>query len=161
MQRLFDELRFYNSVLSVEYHIADTLNYYLAKNNKINDWDELKERFLEKIKRNWKIKKVSKAEELLDSETNGKRERILTPNMMFYVAGYGLGELVGYIDEFTTSFPNKKELLDKLTKFNTNRKTIIHNLVSSREDAEKKIIEGIALGKEITDLIDKITNKDN
>ena len=76
--------------------------------------------------------------------------------MMFDFAGFGMGELINYINEFTVSFSEKKKLINKLTEFNESRKIIIHRLITSRENVEEKIEEGILKGKEITKLIDEI-----
>jgi len=136
--RLFSEFKFYNIILNVEYHITDFLNDFFIKEKKIKNWDKMEDRFLEKISRNLKIKKIKEVKKILKDKTNGKKERMLTPAVMFDFAGFGLGELINYIKS---------------------RKVLIHKLVSSRENAEMEIENGILKGKEITDLIDKIVNK--
>lgn len=156
--RLFKEFKFYNIILNVEYCIADPLNRFLVKENKIKNWDKLKGRFEKKIKRNMDTKDRNEAKEILENETDGKEEMMLTPAMMFDFAGFGVGELINYINEFTISFSEKKNLISKLTEFNESRKVIIHRLISSRENVEEKIENGILKGKESIDLIDRIIN---
>lgn len=157
--RLFNEFKFYNIILNVEYYITDFLNDFLIKKEKIKNWDKIEDRFLEKIGRNLKIKNIEEAKKILKDKTNGKKERMLTPAVMFDFAGFGFGELINYINEFTISFIEKKKLINKLTEFNESRKVLVHKLVSSRENAEMEIENGILKGKEITDLIDKIVNQ--
>lgn len=152
--QLFNEFKLYNIILGVEYHITDLLNNFLVKENKIKDWDKLKNKFVEKIERNMKTK--NEAEKILRNETDGKRERMLTPKMMLDFAGFGLGELVNYVNEFTSSFPEKKRLVNKLTEFNESRKIIVHRLITSRENVEEEIENGILKGKESIDLINEI-----
>lgn len=157
MERMFNEFKFYNCILSIEYAITDSLNRFLTEKNKIKDWKVLKNKFSEKIKRNTKSTK-KEAEKIIETETSGKIKRILTPHMMLYCAGFGVGELVDYVNAFTKNFPQKKELVAKLTEFNKRRKLVIHNLLTSREDVGEEIEKGILLGKEIINLIEKITS---
>lgn len=151
--QLFNEFKLYNVILGAEYHITDLLNNFLVKENKIK-WDELKNGFVEKINR--KMKDRNEAEKILENETDGKKEKMLTPAMMFDFAEFGLGELIDYISKFTSSFPEKKKLVNKLTEFNRSRNIVIHKLISSRENVEEEIENGILKGKESIDLIDKI-----
>ena len=153
ISRLFNEFKLHNIILGVEYHITDLLNNFLVKEDKIKNWDKLKDRFLEKMERN-----MNTAKEILEKETGGKKERMLTPKIMLDFAGFGLGDLINYIDEFTISFSEKKKLIKKIAEFNESRKIIIHRLITSRENVEKRIEDGILKGKEITDLIDEIVN---
>jgi len=67
--------------------------------------------------------------------------------------------LVDYVNSFTKDFLLKKELVDKLTEFNKCRKLVIHNLLTSRENVGAEIEKGISLGKEILNLIEKITSE--
>ena len=157
--QLFNEFKLHNVILGVEYHITDLLNNFLAKENKIKNWDKLKNRFVEKIERN-KNKTKNEAKEILRNETGGKRERMLTPALMFDSARFGLGELIGYINEFTSSFPEKKKLVNKLTEFNRIRNIVIHRLITSRENVEEEIEKGILKGKESIDLINEIIDYD-
>ena len=114
---------------------------------------------MEKIERN-KNKTKNEAKEILRNETGGKRERMLTPALMFDSARFGLGELIGYINEFTSSFPEKKKLVNKLTEFNRIRNIVIHRLITSRENVEEEIEKGILKGKESIDLINEIIDYD-
>lgn len=155
-ERIFNELKFYKCVLKIEYAITDSLNNFLIKNNKLK-WGSLKDKFLEKIERNIKCTE-EEAKEILKKETGGKNEGILTPHMMLYCAGFSIGELIGYLNSFTENFSQKSELVDKLTEFNKCRNLIIHNLLTSREDADEEIKKGILLGKKITALIDGIVS---
>jgi len=156
MERIFNEFKFYNCVLRIEYAITDPLNRFLIKESKIKDWKVLRNKFLEKIKRNRKSTK-KEAREIIKKQTSGRIQGILTPHIMLYYAGFGVGELVNYINSFTKDFSQKKELITKLTKFNKYRKLVIHNLLTSREDIKGKIEKGVTLGKEIINLIEKIT----
>ena len=86
---------------------------------------------------------------------------MLTPAIMLYVSGFGLGELVDYISGHTKKFNKKKNLVKKLSDFNDCRKIIIHNLCSSREDINSLINNGIILYGEIEDLIKDIVGDKN
>ena len=154
-KRLFDEFKFYNCVLKVEHAITGLLNDFFVKNNLIRDWEVLHNEFTDKIARRERTTKEN-AIKILKEQTDGETERILTPALMLYYVGYGIGELIDYIQKFIKNFPRKKELVKKLTLFNESRKIIIHNLLTSREDVDSKIEHGIMLGKEITSLIDEI-----
>lgn len=158
MKRAFDEFKFYNCVLRIEYLITDLLNNFLIKENKIKDWEQLKNKFLEKVQRNLRITK-EKAKEIIKKETGGEIKRLLTPHKMLYCAGFTLGELLGYIDKFTNDFPQKKQLLSKLEEFNKSRRIVVHNLLTSREDVEKRIEIGISLTKEISNLVEGLTSR--
>lgn len=157
MERMFNEFKFYNCVLRIEYAITDSLNSFLIKENKIKDWEVMKNKFLDKIKRNTKSTTKEEAEEIMETQTDGEIKRILTPHMMLYCAGFGVGELVDYINSFTKDFSQKKELVVRLIEFNKCRKLVIHNLLTSREDVGGEIEKGILLGKEIISLIEEIS----
>jgi len=156
-ERLFNEFKFYNCVLKIEYAITDTLNDFLIKENKITDLIGLKNKFIKKIERNEKIS-GGEARKLIEGQIKGETARILTPHIMLYCVGFGVGELIDYIRSSTKNFFQKKKLIASLTKFNECRKLAIHNLATSREDVGLKIIEGIVFGKEIIGLIDGITS---
>jgi len=78
MKRTFNEFKFYNCILGIEYAVTDLLNSFLIKENKIKDWNVLKNKFLEKTKRNIKNTK-EEVEEIIKTQINGKIERLLTP----------------------------------------------------------------------------------
>lgn len=157
MKLLFNEFKFYNCVLDIEYAITDSLNNFLIKEKKVKNWGKLENRFLEKTKISRRIDD-EEAKKIIEEKTIKKISRILSPDMMLYVAGFGIGELINYISEFTNSFPEKRKLVNKLTEFNESRKILIHNRLTSREDVEEKMKKGISLHTEIIDLINKITN---
>ena len=153
MLPLFKEFKLSNCILMVEYLIVDRLNKYLVENKKIKNWELLKEKFIQKVKINHRID-VNDAKMIITEETENVDKRMLTPHMMLYVAGYGLGELVNYVDEFTKKFPNKKEIVAELTKFNKRRGLIAHNLCSSREDINLLVNDGIIISKKLEELVD-------
>jgi len=157
MKQMFSEFKFYNYILKIEYAITDSLNSFLKEKNKIKNWDDLKNRFLEKIQRNKRCTE-EEAEKFLEAEVDGKIERILTPHKMLYCAEFGIGELIDYISTFTDRFLHKKSLVSELTKFNKIRILVIHNLLTSRKDLKDRIKEGILSGKEVIKLIDTITS---
>lgn len=156
MERIFNEFKFYNCIFKIEHSITGLLNSFLIRENKIKDWKVLKNKFLYKIKRNTKSTR-EEAEEIMETQINGKIKRILTPDIMLYCAGFGVGELVDYVNSFTKNFHQKKELIAKLIEFNKCRKLVIHNLLTSREDVGGEIEKGILLGKEIISLIEEIS----
>jgi len=158
MAGMFDEFKFHNYILKIEYAITDSLNSFLIKNNKIKNWENLKSKFLKKIERN--IKDANQgADKILEKEANGDIKNALTPFGMLDLAGFGIGELIDYIKSFSEDFDQKSELLGKMEQFNGCRILIIHNILTSREDVEGEIKKGIFLGKEIILLIDGIAKQ--
>jgi len=158
---LFNDFKLQNCTLAVEYAITDTLNRFLLNNSKIKDQDKIKERMRKKITRNQRVKDKIEASNILTEETDNDIEHILTPHTMLYVAGLGLGELVDFINEFTSSFPKKKELVKKMTAFNRCRVLLIHNRLTSRENVAEEIEKGVEMGKGIMNLIEDITSTKN
>lgn len=156
IKRLFNEFKFSNYVLIIEYAVTDTLNNFLIEKQKIKDWKKLEKKFIEKIKHNIKITE-RKAKNIIAKETHREKERMLTPHIMLYCAGFGIGELIDYIGYSSNKFTQKQQLINKLTEFNEYRKLMIHNLVTSRENVDKKIEKGLLVGREIIALIDQIT----
>jgi len=157
MRRMFNEFKLYNCVLNIEYAITNSLNYFFIEEGKIKEEGELWSLFVEKIKRNTRSN-TEEAEQILKEEAKGEIKNILTPHIMLYCAGFGIGEFIDYINRFTDSFSQKTQLITDLVEFNRVRKLVIHNLITSRENVEKEIENGILVGKQIIELIDNITS---
>lgn len=151
----FLEYKLFNLTLSIEYTLSHLLEQFF-KANKITNKDSL---FRYILKETMKYRKLneSRTTKILNKEIGPNKNNLCSPNVLFYVAGIGLGSLVHIFRTYTESFSNKDNIIKKLQGFNKYRNDAIHNLLSSRINSPKQIIRAIKIGNELNNIFSKMT----
>ncbi len=149
---LYQEFRFYNCILIIEYRLCDLLE----KLNSSKNLKKIKGYLIKKLKR-YRAMDKKNAEIVLNAQVENNDSNLLTPNILFYICGLWLGDLIYLTREMTDDFTDKENFLEKLQKLNNYRTDIVHNLLSSRIDIEEQINRGIELTIELKELIENFT----
>ncbi len=103
---------------------------------------------------------AKKAMAVLNKRLKGKEgkneelRRLLSPYILTYLCGLGLGDLKNIIETFTKDFPAKKILLELLTDFNYARIDIIHKATSNRIILPERVEDGLKIGRKILEFND-------
>lgn len=149
---LWKEFQFNNAIRGIEYELCSFLSKLFEKDS-VKDPEKAKLFVAEITKRTNKFKDLQIAINLLDSETGNLDQRIYSPHVLLLIAGFSLGNFIAFLREVKLTSKINTHLLDLLTELNYSRNLTIHNLCSSRVDSLANINKGLALAKEIRDLL--------
>lgn len=101
------------------------------------------------------------AEEILEKEIESKEARIWTPHKLLFIAGYSLGNFIDLFSGQTKNFPEKEDILTKLTELNIKRNLIMHNATSSRVDIKSVAEEFLVMAEECIKILDGLISTEN
>ncbi|MFA5232154.1 MAG: hypothetical protein WC410_00505 [Candidatus Paceibacterota bacterium] len=150
---LYKEFQFYNLIKDIEYDIADTLFSALINKRKLRSHQGIENLLISKIKKYRGINDRQDVKNLIQRETLGKNRYLLSPHLLYFVSGCGIGDLMAIIRDNFNDFDKKENLLKELEIFNDIRTKIIHNLLSSRINYKEEIKKGLNSGKKINEII--------
>lgn len=155
LEDCYDEYRILNIALQLQQRLCEILGM-AYKANHLKKETLLKSSVVNRTRKTLGISTTEEALSLLEIETNGSDTGIYTPHALLYVASLTLGQVINYFRDFI-NIPNKEilSIADDLSKFNTKRNELVHNLFSSRIaplDKEEIINSGINLINQLDEI---------
>lgn len=151
MKVIFNEFRIQNFTLTIEYRLV-TLFEYLFNKNQLKE-SSVKSIYYESISRFQGVSSTEEAKQLLETEIEGDYSHMFSPHVTFYLAGLSLSSLIGILRDCVDGYEIPPKLLDKLMEFKQIRNLVIHNRLTSRQNVNEKIDDGVLLAQEIINLI--------
>ena len=153
-KKLWQEYQLKNYVILIEQQLAELYNS-VAQKGLFKNEHKVKNMLLKKIKRFRKLKNNNQAEKLLLKKVGNNEKRFYTPFVFFNIADFSLGDFVYFLDGHT-QIKEVQALIEDLRKLNQCRNIVIHQLLSSRINLDKRIKDGLKFAKEILAKLEKI-----
>ena len=153
----FKEYKFFNIVILVEQALSRYIEL-TQKAGEIKNEAALYEFVRGKIQQYRDLTK-EEVQELLDQEIGSKDSSLLSPHLLFRVAGITLGGLIHMVRTYLAKTPVNEELVCCLTAFNNYRNEIFHQAVSSRVSIISLVDNGLIAGAKILDNLQSLRSE--
>lgn len=157
LNQLFNELKLLEYVTHIE-HLLCCIFSYMHQAKRLKSNKKIREMIIRQTQKSRELTTLE-AEELLKKETEDDFVRLLSPHILCYIAGMGLGELKHFLESQVVGYDKDDDFVKRLQQLKINRNEIVHNKLSSRIHLEELLKSSLDDAKIIYEILDKQMNE--